>query len=56
MIIKGTAGMMRKGSFKVFPGTATVRFLPAVHPQNFTTREALMDAVRQQMQSALAQP
>jgi 1-acyl-sn-glycerol-3-phosphate acyltransferase len=54
MIIKGTAAMMRKGSFKVFPGTATVRFLPAVHPQNFTTREALMDEVRQQMQFALA--
>ena len=54
IIIQGTAGMMRKGSFKVFPGTATVRFLPAVYPQDYPTREALMDAVRHQMQSALA--
>ena len=54
MIIQGTAGMMRKGSFKVFPGTATVRFLPAIHPHDYPTREALMDAVRHQMQSALA--
>jgi len=53
MIIQGTAGMMRKGSFKVFPGTATVRFLPAIHPHDYPTREALMDAVRHQMQSAL---
>jgi len=45
--------MMRKGSQKVFPGTATVRFLPAVHPKDFANREALMDAVRQQMQAAL---
>ena len=55
IIIQGTAQMMRKGSFKVFPGTATVRFLPAIHPQDFTTREALMDAVRLEMQTALAQ-
>ena len=53
MIIQGTAGMMRKGSFKVFPGTATVRFLPAVRPSDFTTREALMETVRMQMQAAL---
>ncbi len=53
IIIQGTAEMMRKGSQKVFPGTATVRFLPAVHPKDFANREALMDAVRQQMQAAL---
>ena len=56
IVIKGTAQMMRKGSLKIFPGVATVRFLPAVHPQNFATREDLMDAVRQQMQAALAKP
>jgi len=55
IIIKGTAQMMRKGSMKVFPGTATVRFLPALRPQNFATREALMETVRQQMQSALSE-
>ncbi len=53
IVIQGTAQMMRKGSQKVFPGTATVRFLPAIHPQDFATREDLMDAVRQQMQTAL---
>jgi 1-acyl-sn-glycerol-3-phosphate acyltransferase len=56
IVIQGTAQMMRKGSLKVFPGVATVRFLPPIHPQDFATREALMDAVRQQMQSALGQP
>jgi 1-acyl-sn-glycerol-3-phosphate acyltransferase len=55
IVIKGTAQMMRKGSMKVFPGTATVRFLPALRPQNFATREALIETVRQQMQSALAE-
>ena len=55
IVIRGTAQMMRKGSMKVFPGTATVRFLPAVHPNDFPNREALMDTVRQQMQSALTQ-
>jgi 1-acyl-sn-glycerol-3-phosphate acyltransferase len=55
IVIQGTAQMMRKGSLKIFPGTATVRFLPAIHPQDFTTREALMDAVRQQMQLAMSQ-
>ena len=55
IIIKGTAQMMRKGSMKVFPGTATVRFLPALRPQSFATREALMETVRQQMQSALSE-
>lgn len=55
IVIQGTAQMMRKGSQKVFPGTATARFLPAIRPQDFATREELMDAVRQQMQAALAQ-
>jgi 1-acyl-sn-glycerol-3-phosphate acyltransferase len=55
IVIQGTAQMMRKGSLKIFPGVATVRFLPPIHPQNFATREDLMDAVRQEMQSALGQ-
>lgn len=55
IIIQGTAAMMRKGSQKVFPGTATVRFLPPIHPQNYPTREDLMEAVRHQMQQALTQ-
>jgi 1-acyl-sn-glycerol-3-phosphate acyltransferase len=55
IVIQGTAQMMRKGSLKVFPGTATVRFLPAIRPQDFATREDLMDAVRLEMQAALGQ-
>jgi 1-acyl-sn-glycerol-3-phosphate acyltransferase len=55
IIIQGTAQMMHKGSLKVIPGVATVRFLPALRPQNFATREALMETVRHQMQSALAE-
>jgi len=53
IVIQGTAQMMRKGSLKVFPGVATVRFLPAIRPQDFATREDLMDAVRLEMQTAL---
>ena len=53
IIIKGTAQMMRKGSMKVYPGEAVVRFLLPLHPQAFESREALMEAVRAEMQSAL---
>jgi 1-acyl-sn-glycerol-3-phosphate acyltransferase len=55
IVIQGTAQMMRKGSMKVFPGTATVRFLPALRPQDFGSREALMETVRQHMQTVLDQ-
>jgi 1-acyl-sn-glycerol-3-phosphate acyltransferase len=55
IVIQGTAQMMRKGSLKIFPGVATVRFLPPIHPQNFASREDLMDAVRLEMQTALGQ-
>jgi 1-acyl-sn-glycerol-3-phosphate acyltransferase len=53
MIIRGTDKMMRKGSLKVDPGEAIVRFLPALKPANYETREDLMEAVRLEMQSAL---
>ncbi len=56
IVIQGTAQMMRKGSLKIYPGEATVRFLPAIRPQNFDSREDLMEAVRQEMQTALAKP
>jgi 1-acyl-sn-glycerol-3-phosphate acyltransferase len=46
--------MMRKGSLKIYPGEAVVQFLPAIWPENFATREELMDAVRAQMETALA--
>jgi 1-acyl-sn-glycerol-3-phosphate acyltransferase len=55
IVITGTAQMMHKGSMKVYPGEAVVRFLPALRPQNFASREDLMDAVRLEMQAVLAE-
>jgi 1-acyl-sn-glycerol-3-phosphate acyltransferase len=54
IIIQGTAQMMRRGSLKIYPGEAVVRFLPAIWPKNFSTREDLMQFVRAEMESALA--
>jgi 1-acyl-sn-glycerol-3-phosphate acyltransferase len=56
IIITGTAHMMRKGSLKVFPGQATVRFLPPLNPADYATKEELMEALRQEMQTALLNP
>ena len=53
VIISGTAGMMRKGSFKIVPGVAVVRFLEAAEPGNYGSREELMAAVRGRMEEAL---
>jgi 1-acyl-sn-glycerol-3-phosphate acyltransferase len=53
VVILGTARMMRKGSLKVYPGEAVVRFLPAVWPENFAGREEMMAFVRAEMQRAL---
>jgi 1-acyl-sn-glycerol-3-phosphate acyltransferase len=55
MVISGTAQMMRKGSLKLYPGEAVVRFLPALRPSSYSTREELMAAVRQQMMDALGE-
>ena len=55
IVITGTAQMMRKGSMNVYPGEAVVRFLPALRPQNFDSREDLMDTLRLEMQAALAE-
>jgi 1-acyl-sn-glycerol-3-phosphate acyltransferase len=55
MVIRGTERMMSKGSLKVVPGEAIVRFLPAMEPSDFATREELMSAVRGEMERALAQ-
>jgi len=54
VVIRGTAGMMHKGSFKIYPGEAVVEFLPVLWPGQFEGREELMEAVREQMQIALA--
>jgi 1-acyl-sn-glycerol-3-phosphate acyltransferase len=55
IVIRGTASMMRKGSLKLFPGNAVVEFLPAVRPENFDSKDAMMEAVRAEMRAALDQ-
>src|SRR5665213_2263583 len=55
VIISGTAEMMTKGSLKVVPGVAEVRFLPVVEPADYASREELMAAVRGAMEQALAE-
>jgi len=51
VVISGTRTMMRKGSWKIYPGEAEVRFLPAVWARDFATREELMEAVRREMEA-----
>jgi len=53
VVIRGTARMMLKGSLKIYPGEAVVRFLPALWPEQFATREELMEAVRARMEQEL---
>ena len=51
--IYGTESMMRKGSLRVFPGTAHVIFHAPIEPRNYATREDLMEAVRAAIASGL---
>ncbi len=44
---------MRKGSMKVYPGTAHIVFHEPINPRNFATREELMAAVRASIASGL---
>jgi len=51
--ISGTETMMRKGSLKVYPGTARIIFHPPLEPANYANREELMMAVRRSIASGL---
>lgn len=51
--ILGTAECWPKGTWAMKPGTATLVFHAPVEPANFSGREALMAAVREQIASAL---
>ncbi len=51
--ISGTEKMMRKGSLKIRPGTATVIFHPAIDPCQQKDRDSLMQAVRESIASGL---
>lgn len=53
MIITGTEKMMRKHSAAITPGVAQVKFLQAIWPNDFATRDDLMQAVRREMIAAL---
>ncbi len=51
--VSGTQGMMRKGSFAIYPGAAAVSILPAIYPAEFGSREELMKAVREALSAGL---
>jgi 1-acyl-sn-glycerol-3-phosphate acyltransferase len=51
--IWGTESMMKKGSLRITPGTAHVTFHQPLWPRDYATREELMAAVREAMQSNL---
>ena len=49
----GTHEAWPKGTFRINPGEVTAYFHPPIDPRNFDSREALMDAVREAIESAL---
>lgn len=51
--LSGTESMMRKGSWGITPGVARVRFLPAIEPSQFASREETLRAVRTAIAEAL---
>ncbi len=51
--ILGTQGMMRKGSFAIYPDAAVVKILQPIEAADYATREELMTAVREALTAAL---
>lgn len=51
--LRGTDRLMRKGSLKIYPGTARVTFHAPIDPKEYATREELMAAVRAAIQAGL---
>jgi 1-acyl-sn-glycerol-3-phosphate acyltransferase len=51
--VHGTETMMRKGSARIFPGTAHVTYHRPLDPAAFADRESLMAAVRESIASSL---
>jgi len=51
--IWGTESMMKKGSLRIFPGTAHVTFHAPLNPRDYAAREDLMAEVRVAITSAL---
>ena len=53
IVISGTERMMPKGSQRITPGEAYIRFLAPIRPQDATSREDLMERVRAAMEEEL---
>lgn len=53
IVISGTERMMPKGTYRIAPGEAYLRFLPPIHPQDAASREDLMERVRAAMEAEL---
>jgi 1-acyl-sn-glycerol-3-phosphate acyltransferase len=51
--IHGTEAMMAKGSLRIRPGTAHIVFHMPVYPNEFATREDLLEEVRKSIASGL---
>ncbi|MHB1795108.1 MAG: lysophospholipid acyltransferase family protein [Acidobacteriaceae bacterium] len=51
--IYGTESMMRKGSLRIFPGVAHIHVHPPLLAADFSTREELIDAVRESIAAGL---
>jgi 1-acyl-sn-glycerol-3-phosphate acyltransferase len=51
--ITGTRDVMPKGRFAIKPGVVTVNFHPPIEPQDFASREYLMEKVRAVIDSGL---
>lgn len=53
VVISGTECMMPRGSRRITPGEAYIRFLAPIRPQDASSREDLMDRVRAAMEQEL---
>jgi 1-acyl-sn-glycerol-3-phosphate acyltransferase len=51
--IFGTESMMKRGSIKIFPGTAHVVFHAPIRPQDYASKEELLEAARAAIASGL---
>jgi len=51
--ISGTEKMMKKGSLRIYPGTARVVFHSPLRPHDYSSKEGLLDAVRASIASGL---
>jgi len=51
--ISGTEKMMKRGSLRIYPGTARVVFHAPIRPHDYSSKEDLMDALRVAIASGL---